>query len=142
MKKNYLCPHCRSFLRVWNNIIFTVKKCEDDTRGLILLNAELGNYSVISHPAIHFKEGECVEFICPVCYKNLTASGINEHLACVLMINENNEEFAVYFSKIAGEHSTFMIKKDDIIEKYGEDTSAYLNYFMSKFRAKMEKRAQ
>ena len=25
LKVNYLCPHCRSYLRIWNNIIFIIK---------------------------------------------------------------------------------------------------------------------
>ena len=140
MTNNYLCPHCKAYLRIWKNIIFTIRKCDDDKKGLILLDAELGNYSVISHPALHFIEGECVEFICPVCHKSLTASGINDHLASVIMVDENNEEYDVYFSKVAGEHSTFVIKKDDIIEKYGENSSAYMNYFMSKLKRQMNKK--
>jgi len=50
------------------------------------------------------------------------------------LIDENNKEYDVYFSKICGEHSTFKIREDDIIEKHGEDSSAYLNYFMSKLK--------
>jgi len=34
-----------------------------------------------------------------------------------------------FFSKICGEHSTFKIKEDDIVESYGEDSSGYVNYF-------------
>jgi len=45
-----------------------------------------------------------------------------------------NNEFDVYFSKTCGEHSTFRIDKNNIVEKYGEDTSAYVNYFMSKLK--------
>lgn len=61
-----------------------------------LLNAELGDYTVISHPALKFETGERVEFLCPVCHKNLTASGINDHLCMVLMVDENDKEYEVY----------------------------------------------
>ena len=132
MEPNYLCPHCRSFLRVWNNIIFTVRRCEDDRKGLILLNAKLGDYTVISHPALTFEEGECVEFICPVCHKNLTAENINDKLAYIIMKDEEGVEFDIYFSKIAGEHTTFKIERNNIIAQYGEDATAYMSYFMSK----------
>jgi hypothetical protein len=50
------------------------------------------------------------------------------------MIDEDNKEFEVYFSKICGEHSTFLIHEDDVVEKYGEDSSSYVNYFMSRLK--------
>jgi len=50
------------------------------------------------------------------------------------MIDENNKEFDVYFSEICGEHSTFLIHEDDIVEKYGKDSSAYVNDFMSRLK--------
>lgn len=131
---NYLCPNCRSYLRVWNNIIFTVKLKSKKQQGILLLYPELGNYDFIHHTSIKFEEGELVDFICPLCHADLTATEINENLARVILIDENNKEYDVYFSKICGEHSTFKIKEDDIVEKYGEDSSSYLSYFMSKFK--------
>ena len=131
---NYLCPHCRSYLRIWNNIILTAKSKLEKKQGILLLNPELGNYDFIHHTSLKFEEGEIVDFICPVCHADLSATEINENLARVLMIDENNKKYDVYFSKVCGQHSTFKIRKDDIIEKYGEDSSSYLNYFMSKLK--------
>jgi hypothetical protein len=88
-----------------------------------------------------FDEGELVEFFCPVCHADLTAYEINKNLAYVLMIDENDKEYHVFFSKICGEKSTFKIKENDIVERYGEDSSAYVNYFMSRFK-KEEKKEQ
>lgn len=139
MDPNYLCPHCRAYLRVWNNIIFTIRRCDDDKKGLILLNANLGDYTVLSHPELTFKKGECVEFICPVCHMNLTAENINDKLAHVVMIDEEGVEFDIYFSKIAGEHTTFKIEKNNIIAQYGEDSSSYVSYFMSKMKENIDK---
>ena len=134
LKTNYLCPHCRSYLRVWNNIIFIVKSESRNLQSILLLNPELGNYDLIHHSSIEFKEGEMLDFICPVCQADLTAVKVNSNLVKVIMIDENNIEFDVYFSKICGEHSTFLIQEDDIIEKYGEDSSSYVNYFMSRLK--------
>lgn len=134
LKNNYLCPCCKSYLKVWNNIIFSVKSYKDSKRGILLLNPELGNYSVISHASLVFDEGEIVEFFCPVCQADLTAKDININLVRILMLDEKNNELDVYFSKTCGEHSTFRIDKNNIVEKYGEDTSAYVNYFMSKLK--------
>lgn len=134
LKINYLCPICRSYIRVWNYIIFTVKSHSDNKRGLLLLNPELGNYDLIHHSSIQYEEGEIVDFLCPVCHADLTANHVNKNLAHIIMIDENKKEYHVFFSKICGEHSTFKIKEDGIVEMHGEDSSAYVNYFMSKFK--------
>ena len=129
LKNNYLCPHCRSYLRVWNNIILIVKSESRNLQSILLLNPELGNYDLIHHSSMEFKEGEMLDFICPVCRADLTAVGIHRNLVRIVMIDENNEEFDVYFSKICGEHSTFLIHEDDIIEKYGEESSVLCKLF-------------
>ena len=134
MKIHYLCPHCRSYLRVWNNIIFTVKSTEGKRQGLLLLNPELGNYTYVSHPSLKFIEGEKVEFYCPVCFSNLTAKQINENLVKIIMVDEQLHEYDIYFSTIVGQHTTFKIAQDNIIERHGEHTSSYVNYFMSKLK--------
>ena len=134
LKNNYLCPHCRSYLRVWNNIILIVKSVSRNLQCILLLNPKIGNYDLIHHSSIEFNEGEMLDFICPVCRADLTAFGIHKNLVRIIMINRKKLEFDVYFSKICGERSTFVIHKDDIIEKHGENSSAYVNYFMSRLK--------
>ena len=131
---NYLCPDCRSYLRVWNNIIFSVRSCSEDKRGLLLLNPQLGNYEFISHHALDFKEMDCLDFFCPVCGFDLKASDVNKNLARVLMTDEDQNEYDVYFSRLRGEQSTFKISNGDIVEKHGKDSSSYVDYFMSRLR--------
>ena len=89
---------------------------------------------MIHHSSFECKKGDPFIFICPVCRADLTAVDINSKFAKIIMIDENNKEFDIYFSKICGEHSTFLIQEDDILEKYGEDSSSYVNYFMSRFK--------
>jgi hypothetical protein len=137
---NYLCPDCRSYLRIWNNVIFRVKSCTEDKKGLLLLNPELGNYEFISHPALAFKEMDCLDFFCPVCGSNLQATGVNPKLAKVIMIDEDQKEYDVYFSRLRGEQSTFKISNGDIVGKYGKDSSSYMDYFMSKLKEEREKK--
>jgi rubredoxin len=137
---NYVCPECRSYLRVWNNIIFSVRSCiHKEKKGLLLLNPELGNYELISHYKLDFDKMECLEFYCPVCGFDFTASDVNKNLARIVMIDENQKEFDVYFSRIRGEQSTFKISKDNLIEKFGKDSSSYVDYFMAKFKKHKEK---
>ncbi len=137
---NYVCPKCRSYLRVWNNVIFSVKSCTEDKQGLLLLNPELGNYEFISHHMLEFKEMDCLDFFCPVCGVNLTATDVNKNLARVIMIDENQKEYDVYFSRLRGEHTTFKVSTDNIVEKYGKDSSSYVDYFMSKFRKEKDRK--
>jgi hypothetical protein len=134
LKINFLCPHCRAYLRVWNNIIFIVSSNLRNLSGILLLNPELGNYNLIHHSSIEFEEGEILNFICPVCRADLTASDINVNLARIIMLDADDKEYDVYFSKICGEHSTFVIHDDDILEKFGEDNLSYVNYFMSRLK--------
>lgn len=134
LKTNYQCPHCEAYLRVWNNIIFTVRSADGSKKGILLLNPELGNYTVTAHSKLDIREGELIEFLCPVCHHSLAATDINEKLVRVIMTDEDNNAFDVYFSRICGEESTFKISRNNIIAKYGRDDSHYVNYFLSKFR--------
>jgi len=138
MKTHFHCPHCNAYLRIRENIIFKVRT-EDHKMGILLLNPELGNYSYISSPDLKFKKGEQIEFLCPVCCENLAARDINKNLVSIIMIDENNKKYNVYFSSIVGEQTTFKIEKDNVVEKFGEDSSAYLDYFTKKLKLFIEK---
>ena len=131
---NYLCPNCKSHLRVWNNIILTVRSCVEDKQGLLLLNPNLGNYEFISHHKLEFNDMECIDFFCPVCSVDLTAKDVNKNLARILMTDENDKVYDLYFSRLRGQQSTFKVSNGDIVEKYGKDSSAYVDYFMARFR--------
>ncbi len=140
LKNNYQCPECLSYLRVWNNIVFAVKSSSRPKQGIILLDPELGNYTITSHPSLKFVPGESVEFFCPVCHKNLSEDSENKNLVKIHMVFENYKKYDIYFSKITGEHSTFKIYKNDIIEKHGEHVSGYLANFLDKWeKQKTEK---
>nr|NQU88907.1 hypothetical protein [Bacteroidota bacterium] len=136
MKTKFLCPHCHAHLRIRENIIFRVVTREHQ-KGILLLNPELGNYSYISAPDIKFANGEKLNFYCPVCCEDLKARNININLINVVMIDNEGIEYDVYFSSVAGEHSTFKILKEDIVERYGEDYSAYVSYFSQKLRSQI-----
>ncbi len=122
---DFLCPKCKQHLRVGDNIIFKVKNSEKQS-ALMLLSPQIGNYSSIKHPSFEFKLGESLSFFCPVCNASLM-SDIHPNLALVLMKDENGNSFAVYFSQVAGEHSTY--KTDgDAVQASGEDAGRY-TYF-------------
>lgn len=94
---NFLCPHCRGHLRVYNSIIFLTKTTKGKS-ALLLINPELGNYSVKMHPSYdHFSEGEVVNFICPICYENLDAEEFDKNLAKVIMQEERRKRIHYCF---------------------------------------------
>ena len=98
------------------------------------MNPHLGNYEFISHYKLDLDEMECIDFYCPVCGCNLIAADVNKNLARIVMIDEDNKEYDLYFSRLRGEESTFKISNGDVVEKYGKDSSSYVNYFMAKFK--------
>jgi len=122
---DFLCPKCKEHIRVGDNIIFKVKTTKKQI-GLLLLSPQIGNYSSIKHPSFEIKQGDALSFFCPVCNTSLM-SDIHPNLALVLMKDENGESYAVYFSQVAGEHSTY--KTDgDAVQATGEDAGKY-TYF-------------
>ncbi len=138
MEIQYLCPKCKSFLNVTENIIISFKSEIDSKQGIVLLRPELGDYDFIMHNTVNFIKNEKVEFFCPICYENLKVPEINENLVKILMVDENNKEFDIFFSRIVSEQSTFKIRSGDIIEKFGKDSSSYLDYFSKKLADKMK----
>ena len=104
MTNQFLCPKCRSYLNVADNLVFSVES-EDGNKGLVFLHPELGNYSVQTNPGFKVEEGKKYEFFCPVCNTEL-ATDVNKNLSKVVLRDFKNNEYEVLFSKIAGEKST------------------------------------
>ena len=126
MLNDFLCPKCKGYLRVKDNIIFKVKTSNWDG-GLLLLHTELGDYSSDNHPSFRFEPGEQVEFFCPICHHRLK-SARHTNLAMVLMRDNVGNEFEVYFSEITGEKSTFKLIGEHA-EMFGEDADRYIDFF-------------
>lgn len=96
---------------------------------MLLVNPELGDYSVKMHPDFNdFEEGEIVNFICPICYENLDAEEYDKNLAKVIMQEEDGKESTIVFSKITGEKCTYQIK-NDVIKSYGNNADGYKSVF-------------
>ena len=124
MHHDFLCPKCNGQLNVGDVLIF-VSKVNDERNGLLLLNPELGNYNVINHKFFKISKGALVEFACPICQENLT-SDIDNNLASVFMVDKDNIQHNILFSKINGEKCTYRITRDDL-ESFGEDSVNYID---------------
>lgn len=122
---DFLCPKCKGHLRVGDHLIFKVKN-DEKKDALLLLSPQIGNYTSIKHPSYKVKDGEFLEFFCPLCNASLK-SDIHKNLALVLMKDEEEKSFAVYFSQVAGEHSTYETDGDSV-HMEGEDAGRY-TYF-------------
>jgi len=112
MDNQYICPQCRGHLRVGEYIVFKIRNTRRE-KGLLLLHPEIGNYSSIKHPSFHFEEGERIDFFCPLCFQNLNAS-LDENLVQLVMIDNSLMEHEIYFSRIAGEKSTYRVSEEGI----------------------------
>ena len=129
MEINYLCPECRSYLNIGTKIVLSVHS-KDDQRGLLLFEKKLGEYDVKKHDLIQYEDGDKVGFFCPICHENLAAD-VDKNLARVIMVDENNNEYEILFSKIVGEQATYKIKSDKI-EAFGADKNKYLDAIKNK----------
>jgi len=126
MKNYYICPKCRSQLMAGNKIVISAK-AKDQSEGLITLSTELGNYSADYHPATKFEEGDRVIFLCPICHHDLSSTK-HKNLAMVIMTGEPGKEYDIYFSQVAGEHSTIKMMGEHV-ELYGTHSEKYLDFF-------------
>jgi len=124
MKQNFICPRCKGFLNVGNQIILSAEN--KNNTGLVLFSPELGNYTTQKNPNFETLEGEKYEFFCPLCKKKLAAD-IHDNLSHIIMIDEEKNEYQILFSKIAGEKSTYKIIGESA-EIYGDHHSNYIDF--------------
>ena len=96
---------------------------------MLLLHPEIGNYTSIKHPQFTITEGERIDFFCPICMQSLDAS-MDENLVYVIMIDDQDKEHEIYFSRIAGERSTYQISEEGIWAT-GEHSYRYTHFKMS-----------
>lgn len=122
MENHYLCPHCRGHLKVGDHIIFKIRNTRRE-KGLLLLHPEVGDYTSLKHPYFNFEEGERIDFFCPICMQSLDAA-LNENLVQVVMIDSQHVEREIYFSRIAGEKSTYKVSDGSVME-FGEHSFRY-----------------
>ncbi|MBN3036106.1 MAG: hypothetical protein JW861_11015 [Bacteroidales bacterium] len=128
MESLFLCPHCRAVLNPREYILFSARNGKGQ-RGLLLLSPELGDYSVSHHESFGFREGEHIDFLCPACHANLGLAIFDRDLAEVLMVDTDGNEYGIVFSQIAGKKLTLKLKNREVIESFGEDASAYINFW-------------
>ena len=128
MQKYYVCPHCKGHLKVGENIIFTARNQKNES-GLLLLHPKIGNYDSIKHPSFSIRKGETLDFYCPLCSASLV-SRFDRNLAHVIMMDKDRKEYDIYFSRIAGEKSTYRVAGDSSVMAAGEHSHRYTYFKM------------
>jgi len=125
MPNNYSCPECKSKMNIGSSLVFSAKS-PDNKRGLIFLNAELGNYTKTTHPDFQLRKGVEYKFYCPVCHFKLNKED-KSNLVKVHMTDESGKEFEINISNIIGEHCTYKIQEKKV-EAFGPDAKRYSKY--------------
>jgi len=125
MKRTYSCPRCRATLNP--NVKVILLATNRGRTGLVLLDPQPGNYEVLRAPELELEEGDRVEFRCPVCRATLE-SAASENLAELLFRDEEGNEGRVDFSRIYGEHATYLVTREEVLS-FGEDAGHYRGNF-------------
>lgn len=128
MENHFICPHCRGYISVGEHIIFRIRN-RNKEYGLLLLHPEIGNYTSLKHPSFDFNEGDAIDFYCPLCSHSL-GTDIDENLSFVIMTDKQCKEWDIYFSRIAGEQSTYQVSGDTVKVK-GEHSGKYTWFRLS-----------
>ncbi len=123
--KNYLCPICRSHLRIGDQIIFSTKSPKNE-QGLLLLSAGVGDYNKTTHSDFEIRKGEKYKFYCPVCHAMLNDKS-KPNMVKVHM-EEDGSIYDFYFSEIAGEEVSYKVSEQEV-EEYGFHKERYEKYF-------------
>ncbi len=126
MQKYYVCPECKGYLKVGEYIVFTARNQKKES-GLLLLHPNIGNYDSIKHPSFDYRKGESLDFYCPLCSVGLV-SKFDKNLVHVIMVDKDMKEYDIYFSRIAGEKSTYQVSEDSSVMAAGEHSHRY-TYF-------------
>ena len=127
MSWTYGCPKCKAMLNPHDTVILTAQR--GDTRTLLGLHPEPGNYQIYVPPNIEMGEGDVFEFFCPVCQANLKTEE-NENLIGIEMLGPENPRL-VLFSRIFGERATLVVAGSSVETEHGEHADRYRGHLVS-----------
>jgi hypothetical protein len=127
VKRSFRCPRCNAALNPGTKVVFVAEHGE--ARGLVLLSPELGNYRVVCDESFPLAPGAKYLFRCPSCRAELT-SPQNHNLVEILLRDERGTTARITFSRICGEHATFMHTTQGV-RRFGEHAERYVpvNFF-------------
>ena len=121
MSWEYCCPRCKVMLNPTRSVILCA--AHKKTRVMIGLSPQLGKYNVYLPPGVEAKDGQVWDFSCPMCHESLRTDPDSK--LCELGLCVEGDNIKVLFSRVAGEHATFVINKEKKARKYGEHKDRY-----------------
>jgi hypothetical protein len=114
---DYYCPSCDKKLSENNEVVFNVVRLNNSVLK-IYLEPKPRSYKFRSEHSVSFKEKEVVDFCCPHCKTNLVSKKYPNFVKIILKVT-HNVLFDVYFSRIHGDHRTY-VGIEDFEEEYGD----------------------
>jgi transcription elongation factor Elf1 len=118
----YSCTECGSVVNPGGGMVVLVGLF-GGAQMLIGFSPEPGDYTLYLPPGAELERGEAWTFHCPVCHGSLV-SDLNENL-CALDLDQDGAKKRVLFSRICGEHATFVVAGDTQVDAHGEDADEY-----------------
>lgn len=115
MRMSYSCPHCGAVLNPDVSIMLIGTHAGRSI--MIGFHPVPGNYRISLPPGVEIDAGSNWDFTCPLCRESLV-SEVSDQLCCLDMVM-GEDHHRVYFSRVAGEHATFVISAEGI-ERFGE----------------------
>ena len=129
MSRSFFCPHCNKLLNPHKKVIFLVEDGND--LELVLLSAQLGDYSAVHSRSMQLVKGAAYTFRCPLCRVDLTSSANNRLVDLITREGEDGQDMRVSFSRVHGEEATFLMAEDGV-SSFGSHASLYddeVNFF-------------
>jgi len=121
MSWNYRCPKCAACLNPAETVVLTAARGKAWI--LVGFHPEPGNYELHLPPDTDIEPGDRWDFFCPVCQENL-ASEEDDNL-CALDLHGDDGRATVLFSRVAGEHATFVVRSSTVQAAFGEHIDRY-----------------
>jgi hypothetical protein len=131
MKTRFFCPHCRGVLNPTAELVLTARV--GSVGGLIFFNPEPGSYRYQCDESLHscLKEGDEVDFFCPICGADLVSPSAATLVEIVIKTPEQKTKVA-RFSRVCGEHATF-VSDGEVVQSFGQHSARYQGIDFSSF---------
>ncbi len=117
----YVCPFCNERLNPNKTLILLAE--HDSRRMLVGFHPEPGNYEIYFPADAGLEEGQSWDFFCPVCRSDLKTD--EDEKMCAVTMLEPDLSRRVLFSRVAGEHATYVIYDRELEHRYGKDAEGY-----------------
>ena len=117
----YSCPSCKAVLNPHDTLVLVAHK--EHLRLLIGLHPQPGNYQIFVPPGVEIESGSRWDFLCPACHYDLGTDFASD--LCAVDVRTENQDHRIFFSRVAGEHATFVVGPGGLAETHGTEADTY-----------------